>query len=243
MGKTRYAIYFVPGPDTPLGCFGARWLGRDITTQKTYKPPSLEGIDKERIAEITAAPRHYGFHATLKPPFHLADGYELSLLDEALEAFVAAECTFEVPALELAELDDFIALRPKKPCKALQRFAETCVRNFDPFRAPPAEQETAKRLQADLTDKQIKMFKKWGYPYVMDEYRFHMTLTDRLKDKERNRVMAALNDLARSALTGKKWTFESIALVRQKAPDEPFLVIKTYPLARHLPSGRWPVKK
>lgn len=243
MEQTRYAIYYVAGPDTPLGRFGANWLGRDVVTKKTVVQPTLKGIEPERLVEITASARTYGFHATLKPPFHLVDGYDLGMLDEVLEAFVVAEEPFEVPALELAELDGFIALRPKKSSKALHRFAESCVRTFDAFRAPPSDQEVAKRLEADLTDKQVKLLKKWGYPYVMDEYHFHMTLTERLKGKERKRVMAELEGLTKGVLTGKKWIFDAIALVRQKAPDAPFEVKKVYPFAPHHALRRWPVKK
>ena len=242
MEQARYAIYYVPKPDTPLAQFGAYWLGRDVATGETVAQPAIVDLDAPRLVEITDAPRRYGFHATLKPPFRLAKEYDLRMLDEALEAFIAAQEPFEAPALELAELDGFIALRPKKTSDVIHQFAEDCVRAFDPFRAPPSQQELEKRLSAELTDKQIKLLKKWGYPYVMSEFRFHMTLTERLKGKERKRLVAELEVLMKDVLSGKKWTFDSIALVCQKTPDEPFEVKKFYTFAQHH-KRRWLVKK
>jgi len=242
MNQARYAIYYVPRPDTPLAQFGANWLGRDIATGEAVAQPIISDMDGARLLDITDAPRKYGFHATLKPPFRLAEGCDLNMFDEAIEAFVAAQEPFEVSALELAELDGFIALCPKKTSNTLHQFAENCVRVFDPFRAPFSEQELEKRLAAELTDKQIKLLKKWGYPYVMSEFRFHMTLTERLKGKERKHLLAELEPLVKDALSGKKWTFDTIALVVQETPDMSFEVKKFYTFARHH-TRRWPVKK
>lgn len=242
MNQARYAIYYVPKPDTPLAQFGASWLGRDVATGEAVAQPVIRDMDAARLLDITGAPRKYGFHATLKPPFRLAKGCDLNLLDEAIEAFVVAQEPFAVPTLELSELDGFIALRPKKESSTLHQFAEDCVRVFDPFRAPPSKQELEKRLASELTDKQVKLLKKWGYPYVMSEFRFHMSLTERLKGKERMHLMAQLEPIVNDALSGKHWMFDSIALVIQKTPEAPFEVKKFYTFASHH-ERRWPVKK
>lgn len=228
MGHHRYAIYYVPAPLSPLGKFGAHWLGRDVATNAAMPQPSITSVDAARLAALTAAPRHYGFHATLKPPFRLADHYDLNMLDESLEAFAVAQVPFNVPALEVANLDGFIALRPRQDCKALHSLAKACVREFDGFRAPQTDAELQKRLQAELTDKQVGLLKKWGYPYVMSEYRFHLTLTERLKGKERQNLMAELERLAKDVLSDQEWMIDAITLVRQNARDEPFTVVKSY---------------
>lgn len=242
MGKSRYAIYYCPEPETPLWRFGSRWLARDSATGDDMKPLKVKDLSPERVREITAAPRLYGFHATLKPPFRLSKGTDREMLDEALESFVASHPPFKVPALELAELDGFIALRPKKECKDLDEFAATCVKAFDVFRAPPTTKELDKRLKTDLTKPQFKYLEKWGYPYVMDEYRFHMTLTERLDAAERATVLKALKREAKTTLTGKPWTLDVITLLRQKKAGQPFEVVKCYPLMPYAAS-RWPVKK
>ncbi|MEG3618677.1 DUF1045 domain-containing protein [Magnetovibrio sp. PR-2] len=242
MAKARYAIYYMPEPDSKLWRCASKLLGWDSFQGVDVKPPKLDGIKPERLREITASARHYGFHGTLKPPFYLSKTTDRAMLDEALEAFAAGQKPFKVPALELAELDGFIALRPKKACEDLDAFAKTCVKSFDNFRAPPSAEETQKRLKADLTKSQKKMLDKWGYPYVMDEFRFHMTLSERLKDKERKTVFDAIEPEIAKVLTDKSWTFNLIALVRQKSKDEPFTVVKTYPLKPHAKS-RWPLRK
>lgn len=242
MSKARYAIYYSPDMESPLWLFGSRWLGRDTATGDDMKRLSLKGVEPSNIIDITKAPRHYGFHATLKPPFQLAKNYDREMLDEAMEAFSSGHKAFKVPALELVQLDGFIALRPKKPCADLDDFAADCVRSFDNFRASPSKKDVQKRLKADLTKGQKKMLEKWGYPYVLDEYRFHMTLTDRLKDDQRKIVMAGLKKKLDGVLTGKSWMFNTVTLMRQKKPDQMFEVLKCYALMKPRRT-RWPLKK
>lgn len=242
MGKARYAIYYAPDPQSPLWNFGARWLGRDAATSDDVKRIKIKDVKSNRIEEITQRPGQYGFHATLKPPFHLAKDYDRAMLDEALEAFTMTHEPFEVPALELDELDSFIALRPHKTCPALDNLAAICVKEFDSFRAAPSKKELEKRNIADLTKTQRKLLEKWGYPYVMDEYRFHLTLTDRLDDLERQVVLKGLEDALQTVLTSNPWTLDAITLMRQKKVDEPFKVVKRYPLTP-IAKNQWPVKR
>lgn len=241
MSKARYAIYFSPETKSPLWRLGSCWLGRDSASGESMKRLSIKGIKDARIAEITATPRHYGFHATLKAPFYLAKDLDRQMLDESLEAFCAGHKPFKVPALHLNVLDDFIALYPVKKCQDLDDFAADCVRAFDIFRAPPTKEETKKRLGADLTAKQKKLLDKWGYPYVMDEYRFHMTLTERLKTKERMAVLEGLAEEVKDLSQDKAWTFDTITLVRQKNAKEMFKVLKSYTFSR-ASTSRWPTK-
>src|SRR5229473_956510 len=112
----RYAIYFSPEDATALGRFGRQWLGGADARA------AVPGFSLDRLAEITAEPRRYGFHATLKPPFALAAG--------------------------------------------------------------SSARELAKRRRAGLTAAQEALLARWGYPYVMDAFRFHLTLTSRLDAAE-----------------------------------------------------------
>jgi hypothetical protein len=82
--EPRYAIYFVPPPGSPLACFGAVWLGYDVANGAEPPQPRLPEIAPERLRNITAEPRRYGFHATLKPPFSLAAGATAEELGEAV---------------------------------------------------------------------------------------------------------------------------------------------------------------
>ena len=50
-----------------------------------------------------------------------------------------------------------------------------------PFARPPGAAELERRRKAGLSAAQEKMLLRWGYPYVLDEFRFHLTLTGRLQ--------------------------------------------------------------
>ena len=165
----RYAIYYTPSPESALARFGAAWFAR--------KAPCLD------------APRRYGFHGTLKAPFRLAaDASEAELL-RAAESFAAERPAFAGPTLLLSELAGFLALVPSEPFEELDRLAADCVAAFDRFRAPPSEAELARRRRAGLSPHQEALLLRWGYPYAMEAFRFHLTLTGRLDgaglDRER----------------------------------------------------------
>jgi len=241
MSKKRYAIYFSPEPESDLWLFGSRWLGRDSATGDEIKRLAVNAIKPKRQREITATAAKYGFHATIKPPFRLSKGHDREMLDEALEAFAAAHGPVKLSALELTELDGFIALRPTQTSAALDQLAADCVRELDHFRKPPSKAELAKRGAADLSDAQRKMLKKWGYPYVMDEYRFHMTLTERLEKPERKAVLGDLRELGKD-IVGKPVHIDVLTLMQQKSVDDPFEVVKCYPLIS-MAKAQWPRQK
>src|SRR6266436_2078374 len=74
MTDPRYAIYFVPAPDTALYRFGAGALGYDCFTGADMATLDTLPVDAGAWRELTREPRRYGFHATLKAPFRLAEG-------------------------------------------------------------------------------------------------------------------------------------------------------------------------
>jgi putative phosphonate metabolism protein len=176
----RVAIYYAPLADDPLTPLATRWLGRDPVTGAPAVQPSLSGIE-----EITAEPRSYGFHATLKPPMRLAEGRSWSELMTAVRAVAAGIAPFDLPPLAVNDLRGFLALRETVPCPALQALANACVEQLDPFRAPLEEAELARRRSARLSAEQDALLARWGYPYVFESWFFHMTLTRRLSDQEK----------------------------------------------------------
>jgi putative phosphonate metabolism protein len=217
---TRYAVYFSPDAKSELYRFASAWLGRDARTGEPLVAPRPDGLTAEQVAAITAQPRRYGFHATLKPPFALAAGRSVAELGRAFEAF-ARECSaFRVPALTLAEIGGFLALVPSAPCADLDRLAERAVRAFDEFRAP-APEELERRGQTALDARERELLAAWGYPYVFDRWRFHMTLTGRLEAGERACVRAALAPLF-APLCREPVTIDAVALFVQPFTGGPF---------------------
>ena len=174
----RYAIYFVPAADTALYRFGACVLGYDCYSGRDI--PFVDGVDPATWPSFVREPRRYGFHATLKAPFRLTADVSEKELCEACSAFAQGQAVVNLGALAVREIGSFIALVPQDDSAPLQTLAASCVRTFDRFRAPMTVVERERRLTAKLTPQQIENIDRWGYPYVFEDFRFHMTLTGSL---------------------------------------------------------------
>lgn len=169
---TRYALYFAP-PEGPLAGAAARWLGRDAATGALLPQPH------PALPPLTTSARRYGFHATLKAPFRLAEGQQPAALCAALDQFAARRQALRQP-LRVAMIEGFLALLPDGEAQALNTLAAEIVEAFEPFRAPLTAPEVARRNPEALTPRQRLLLERWGYPFVFEGFRFHMTLTDRL---------------------------------------------------------------
>jgi putative phosphonate metabolism protein len=212
----RVAIYYAPLPEDPLTRFSSAWLGRDPITNAPVPQPAVDSI-----AEITAEPRSYGFHATLKPPMRLAEGTDWAGLLTAVRAVAAGIAPFELPALAVAELSGFLALRETNPCPALQALADACVEQVDPLRAPLSGDELTRRRKAGLSAEQDAMLLRWGYPYVFRTWFFHMTLTRRLSDAEKAVIRPAAEAWFAPALAVPR-RVEDICVFTQAMPGAAF---------------------
>lgn len=177
----RYALFVVP--DGPFFAAGSAWLGWDSAAGAGVEPPSVAGLP-DRVDVLTKAPRKYGFHGTIKPPFALAEGTTAKALHSAARAFCAARPRVVIPSLVVRRLGGFVAITPAAPSAALADLAGRCVAALDPFRASPSDAELARRRTAGLNARQDALLIRWGYPFVMEEFRFHMTLTGRTAEAE-----------------------------------------------------------
>src|SRR5262249_7639203 len=227
--RRRFAIYFAPAPDSALSRFGSAWLGRDAFTGATLEPPPLDGLPRDRWRIVTATPASYGFPATLKAPFHLSPQASPDALAASLERFAAARDPFEAPPLELARIANFIALVPRERSAALSAFADACVREFERFRAPPGADELARRRSASLTPHQQALLAEFGYPYVLDEWRFHMTLASGLERTDSDDVRRALAPLA-APFGDAPLVVDAVCLFEQPEPQAPFHARARFPL-------------
>jgi len=227
---SRYALYFAPAAHHPLWAAGCRWLGRDAQS----------GATGERGAHRDD-PRRYGFHATLKPPFALRAGRTRSQLLAALSHVVDERAPFAMPALHVATLGDFVALRTIDPAataagQPLRRLADDCVRLFDEFRQPACAQETARRHVAGLDESQRENIARWGYAHVFDHWRFHMTLTDALpRDAHGERLRDELLADARrdfAAALALPLRCDGVALFVEDAPGADLRLVRRFDFAR-----------
>ncbi len=229
MDYKRYAIYFAPSTVSPLGKFGNAWLGWNPEKQTHVTRPTLVGLSKEEIQDATLSPSRYGFHGTLKPPFRLKIGKIRAELEVALEKMASSLKPLRCGPLELAKIGRFLAFRPTNCEMAFSALADTCVWKLDEFREPPSEEELNRRRQNGLSERQDELLEKWGYPYVMDEFRFHLTLTDKLDTQRQLEFFAALQDPVME-ITATPFEINDICLFGDPGAGKPFHLLKRYSL-------------
>ncbi|OPY99778.1 phosphonate metabolism protein [Bradyrhizobium sacchari] len=230
-GFPRYAIYFAAGADSALSRFGAALLGYDAHTgdELPFPREALQVAPDWR--DVSADPRKYGFHATLKAPMALAPGKTEGELMAACAAFAGMARPVPVIRPVVDAISGFIAVIPAEPVEALQELAADIVRDFDAFRAPLTAEDRARRKPEKLSERQRDYLDRWGYPYVMEEFRFHMTLTGRLDAERRGPILAMLRERF-AALQLEALTIDRLALFKQDDAKGRFRIIGEWALAR-----------
>ncbi|MGJ8589384.1 MAG: DUF1045 domain-containing protein [Yoonia sp.] len=205
----RYAIFYTPAG--PLAAFGAEWLGWDSANGQAVAHPDFGQID---VAAVTQTPRNYGLHGTLKAPFYLAQTTDVTELRNTALAFAARQSAFSIGAVELRRDNGFVALRPTIDTGVLRDFASRVVKTFDPFRAPLTEADIARRRQADLSDRQDQQMLDWGYPFIFDDFHFHLTLSGSLDAETAAQIIAALSPHL-DPIVPKPFVVDAITLMGQ----------------------------
>lgn len=183
----RYAIFYTA--TGALARFGGAYLGWDSAGGTMVPHPEIPGVD---VAGVTAVPRKYGFHGTLKAPFRMRAGRDPEQLKNALADFAGQHSAFEIGTMGLRHDHGFVALRPSSPSRDLQDLAAEVVRFFDDFRADLNAAEIARRRQVHLTQEQDQQMLAWGYPFIFNDFHFHLTLSGRLETAPAMQLMTAL---------------------------------------------------
>jgi hypothetical protein len=207
MSYTRFAIYYLPCGE--LATFGASWLGWDVT-----RGTKVDRFDIPRLSDVTKRPCKYGFHATLKPPFALRAGATPDDLVTAVSDLASRLRKGRCSGLRPQALGRFLALVPSGDAVEISCIAAACVTELDAFRAPLSEADLARRRASHLSPQQDAYLVRWGYPYVLDAFRFHMTLTDRVPKTDLDHWLSAVSqhlpplptpfDLSDLALVGER---------------------------------------
>ncbi|MGI1663635.1 DUF1045 domain-containing protein [Palleronia sp. KMU-117] len=222
----RYAVYYTPPPG-PLAEFGAAWLGWDIARGRAVPQAPA---DLAALPRLTETPRRYGFHATIKPPFALAAGTEPGALGTAVEALARTLPPARAAGLRLSRIGAFLALVPEGDNTAIDALAAAVVTGLDTFRAPPSEADLARRRAAGLSPVEEANLMRWGYPYVLDAFRFHMTLSGALADAEAAEVEHVLRPRLAGVLP-RPFVIGDITLAGEDAEG------RFHELSRHALSG------
>lgn len=227
MKFSRYAIYYAPPPKAEWARFATGWLGWDMQAGQGAGHPHLPDLPMP-LADITRSPRKYGLHATLKPPFRLADGMSQDNLETACADLCRTLGPLTLEPLRLTRLGRFLALCPPASL-GLSELAAACVRDLDRLRAPPSQAELDRRRAANLTSRQEANLIAWGYPHVLEDFRFHVTLTGRLAKPDLSAVQKVLQRNL-TPLLPTSFTVSDLALTGEDA-DGRFHLVRRFQLS------------
>ncbi len=222
----RHAIYFAPRVDSPWLQAGSEWLGRCAAHGRALPQPPIAGVPAPVQERLTSAPRRYGFHATLKAPFALAPSASMRSLHAALRDICSTHAAFELPRLKVAPVDNFLALVPDGDSSAIDALAAACVKRLQPLAAALSEAELERRRKAGLTQEEDALLLRWGYPFVLERFRFHMSLTGALDDAPAETV-DALRQAAETrfgALPAMR--FDALSLFAEPQPGADFMQVE-----------------
>ena len=222
----RYAIYYVPSENSELDLFGKCWLGWDpykgVETTKSdlSKLPSFK-----KFSSLVLTPKQYGFHGTIKAPFKLKNEYTYNDLENKVREISKQIHSFYFDQLIIKKLGNFIGLIPTNNLK-INAVSNKFVEELDYLRDELSESEIKKRKPHKLTSNQKQMLFKWGYPYVFDEFKFHLTLTSKLNVVEIDEVFRSLQNILKQ-VNLNKISFNNICIFGQKN-DEKFYFVKRF---------------
>ncbi len=231
MSEPRYALYYAPAVESPLWRFGSAVLGYDAVSGEDVPFAVPDGCDAAAWPGLTEEPRRYGFHATLKAPFELARGRGEAQLRAFTHNYAASLEPVALTGLGVSALGSFVALTPSGESPALQRFAFALVQAFEPFRAALGEADMARRLRSPLTPAHRAYLEAYGYPYVGDAFRFHMTLTGSLPPDRVGPVKQALALAYAEAVPAGPVAIDRIALFRQETRESRFRLLDSVSLS------------
>ena len=229
----RYAIYYAPAADAPIWAFGSAVLGYDAASGADVPGFRLSGWDADGWRALTERPRIYGFHATLKAPFSLAGASEDDL-QQALATFGRAQRPVRLGPMAAAALmepgaaEGFVALTPSAPPPALGELERAIVTEFDGFRRPLTEEERSKRRPELLSPRQRDQLDLYGYPFVLEDFRFHMTFTG--ATREAPAIADALAEAIAARIGAVDLTIDQLCLFRQERPGQAFRIVGRHAL-------------
>jgi putative phosphonate metabolism protein len=222
----RYAVYYAPRRTEALWKFGTSILGRDCENNTPVAPPATLLKHFPDWTERVASAARYGFHATLKAPFKLAPGHTEQSVQEALEQLTARRAPFMIDTWAVEPMGRCVALKPKSNSAALNALEADIVTNLDTFRAPLADNDRARRRPETLSERQRNNLEIWGYPFVLDDFDCHMTLTGPLNPEEQQNATTLIDAIYQSY--DEPVVVSDLCLFVERQPGLPFVLLNRY---------------
>lgn len=227
----RYAIYFSPQRHSPWWQFGAHWLGRDECNGAPLVQPELAQLSSGELQAMTAEPRRYGFHATLKAPIRLRGEHNVAGLMARMQALAASLKPVPLGPLQVVTLGNFVALVPVAAPDQLSALAAQCVTALDALRAPLSAAELARRRAAPLDARELELLQLYGYPYVLERFRFHFSLSGPLATTDAQRVMQAVLEPVAQLNATVPLLLERLCLFVETTPGQPLIRVADVEIA------------
>ncbi len=222
----RYAAYFAPAEGSVWCKAGSHWVGRCAAQRENKPQPVVRGVSRSLQQCLTQAPRRYGWHATLKAPFALAPGADFESLRQRLRELCRELEAFMLPALHVQQINDFLALVPEGDTKQIDSVAAVCVTGLHALAAPLSAVDLERRRAAPLTRRQDALLLRWGYPFVLDDFRFHMSLTGSLSDAPAPAIEAMKGAALQCFGALPPCRFDSVALFAEPYPGADFVLVE-----------------
>ncbi len=226
----RYAIYFAPQKHAPWWDFGSHWLGRDEWDNVVLTQPTLPDFAPDEQARVTAEPRRYGFHATLKAPFRLSGGHTAQDLLARLHGLAATLKPVRLSPLLVTALGNFVALTPCAESTALQALAAACVTELDDLRAPPTDADLQRRRIDPLDARGHELLQRYGYPHVLERFRLHLTLSGSVAADVQQRLIYAVSPEIDRLNALAPLVLDRLCLFVESAPGAAFLRVADVPV-------------
>ena len=227
---SRYAIYYAPPKESSLEEFGRYWFGWDPLNAKLinnkqrinylnrFGIKNLKNIDKNVLIA-----KKYGFHGTLIPPFKLNKNYSTNKLFKKTDEIAKKFKKFKFYKFKLKKINNFYAFVQNKKNSNINKISNRLVKELFKFRSPLTKKEIDKRNPSKLSKLQLNILHKWGYPYLMSEFKFHMTIASEvtgnklyfeLKKIEKNKkiILNEINNFDKIYIFGEnqKGMFENL---------------------------------
>lgn len=225
MTAPRYAIYYAPAVDSSWWRFGAGWLGWDEQSGMAMPQSRPPEFSREDFHALTSEPRRYGFHATLKAPFRLRPRVSEQLLCDRVQTLARRLSPVAIGPLEPVLLADFVALAPVQRRPLIDSLAARCVMELDDLRAPLTESELARRKPEQLGPAEREMLHRYGYPYVLGLFRFHITLSGRVDAVTADLLVHRARQVVMPLNESAPLQLDRLCVFREDQPRAPFLRI------------------
>lgn len=218
----RYALYCTPHTGHPLLNLIEPWFAR--SAHGTPIVADTGPFTSQEHTTLTASRARYGFHATMKAPFHLASSFDEDNLPSVLKALGEQQYAVDVGKLQVCRFGNYLALAPVKQPQALTDLAQATVEAFEPARAPLNDDDLARRDKPGLSTRERELLMRWGYAATEENFKFHMTLAGPADGDLLDRAQAYLTELLASALR-EPFVLDTLALFSEPNPPGPFHIM------------------